>query len=64
MLGETHFVAGNVEHLRNLVGENPLAAHAGTETGIVEFAAADGADSIQYLFLFAEVGLNGAGQQL
>ena len=33
ILGQTHFAAGDVEHLRNLFGENALAAHAGAETG-------------------------------
>ena len=35
-----------MEHLRNLVRENPVAAHPVPETGIVEFAAAHGADAV------------------
>jgi len=41
-----------VEHLRNLIGENALAAHAGAEAGIVELAAGDGADAAQDFVLF------------
>jgi hypothetical protein len=36
-----------VEHLRNLLGENPLPAHPGAEPRIVELAATNGADAIQ-----------------
>ena len=53
ILRKAHFAAGDVEHRRNLVGENALTAHAGAEMGIVEFAGSDGADAVQHFVLFS-----------
>lgn len=49
---ESHFAAGHLEQLTNLLGENAVSLHAIMEGGVVEFAFADGPKPLQH-FLFA-----------
>ena len=53
ILRKTRLAARGMENPRNSFSKDPLPAHAGPETGIIEFAAADGADAVQHIDPFS-----------
>ena len=50
-LGDAGLLRRYPEQFFHLLGKNSVAAHARVEIGVVELAAAHGADAIQHLFL-------------
>ncbi len=44
ILRQAHFVAGDMKHLRDLVGKDAFAAHARAEARVIELAATDDAN--------------------
>src|SRR5512138_2495295 len=56
MFRNVALAAGDLENLRDLIREDAFATHSRAEAGIVEFAAADGADAAEhFVFLLREV---------
>ena len=52
MILQACFAAGDLEQRLDLFGKNPFANHPFAEPGIIQLAAANGADAIEHLFLF------------